>query len=161
MSRFGTSSLMNLKTKLGGSTGAELCQIPEERLVTASPFKLSQQTTVNDDHPATSSPSFRDHYITGVLPSLQHLELSPDRYNGSRRLISKSHSLRRISEEVDIAADDMMFDSHFSQGSCSTRLRGPQYYGSELGNTNFNEDDDDYELLLDERLARDGLYRGL
>ena len=36
-----------------------------------------------------------------------------------------------------------------------------QYYGSGPGDASFVEDDDDYEFLLDEALARDGLYRGM
>ena len=32
-----------------------------------------------------------------------------------------------------------------------------QYYGSGPGDASFVEDDDDYEFLLDEVLARDGL----
>ena len=39
--------------------------------------------------------------------------------------------------------------------------RRPQYYGSGLGDVGFVENDDDYEFLLDETLARDGLYRGM
>ena len=39
--------------------------------------------------------------------------------------------------------------------------RRPQYYGSGLGDVGFVEKDDDYEFLLDEALARDGLYRGM
>ena len=36
-----------------------------------------------------------------------------------------------------------------------------QYYGSGLGDVGFVEEDEDYEFLLDEALARDGLYRGI
>ena len=37
-----------------------------------------------------------------------------------------------------------------------------QYYGTVgLGDASFVEDDDDYEFLLDEALARDGLYRNM
>ena len=36
-----------------------------------------------------------------------------------------------------------------------------QYYGSGLGDASFVEDDDDYEFLLDEVIAGDGLYRGM
>ena len=32
---------------------------------------------------------------------------------------------------------------------------------SGLGDVGFVENDDDYEFLLDEALARDGLYRGM
>ena len=53
----------------------------------------------------------------------------------------------------------------FQQGSTSnnntTDPQRPQYYGSGLGDVGFIEDDDDYEFLLDEALARDGLYRGM
>ena len=51
----------------------------------------------------------------------------------------------------------------FQQGSTSNTIdpRRPQYYGSGLGDEGFVEEDEDYELLLDEALARDGLYRGM
>jgi len=60
----------------------------------------------------------------------------------------------------------MTFVEHddFQQGSTSNEpqveQQRHQYYGSELGDANFVDDDDDYEFLLDEGLARDGLYRG-
>ena len=61
----------------------------------------------------------------------------------------------------------MTFVEHndFQRGSTSNepqQQRHPsQYYGSGLGDASFVEDDDDYEFLLDEGLARDGLYRGI
>ena len=72
--------------------------------------------------------------------------------------------MRRISEEFDLeTTDEMTFVEHndFQQGSSSNRPQGSQDYGSGLGDTSFVEDDDDYEFLLDEGLARDGLYRGM
>ena len=64
------------------------------------------------------------------------------------------------------SADDMDDEnSQFRQGSSTKPQGGPQYYGafgSRDGSTtfDFDEDDDDYEVLLDEGLAADGLYRG-
>lgn len=92
-------------------------------------------------------------YVPKVLPSLQPINLSSDHCN-SKRL------LKRISEEfVPESANGMMLVDHgdYRQGSSPNMPRGPQYY-----EVNFDEDDEDeYELLLDERLARDGLYRGM
>jgi hypothetical protein len=61
----------------------------------------------------------------------------------------------------------MTFVEHddFQQGSTSNEpqleQQRHQYYGSGLGDANFVDDDDDYEFLFDEGLARDGLYRGI
>jgi hypothetical protein len=47
-------------------------------------------------------------------------------------------------------------DFKFQQGSTSNnQAQRHQYYGSGLGDTIFVEDDNYYELLLDEALARD------
>ena len=74
-------------------------------------------------------------------------------------------ALRCISEEFDLETADEMAFVDFQQGSTSNTSdpRRPQYYGlgSGLGDEGFVEEDEDYELLLDEALARDGLYRGM
>jgi hypothetical protein len=90
------------------------------------------------------------HRVSRVLPSLQSINLFPDHH----------------SEEFDLetTTDEMTFVEHndFQQGSASNEpQQRPQYYGSGLGDASFVEDDDDYEFLLDEGLARDGLYRGM
>ena len=98
--------------------------------------------------------------VSRALPSLQSINLSPERCHHSKTL------LRRISEEFDLetTVDDMTFveQNDFQQGSTSNEpQQRPQYYGSGLGDASFVEDEDDYEFLLDEGLARDGLYRGI
>lgn len=106
---------------------------------------------------ANGATNFNKDDVSRLLPSLQPINLSPDRYN-SKRL------LRRISEEFAFeTANGMTSVDHadFRQGSSSNKPRGPHYYGSGLGDVRFDEDEDDYELLLDEGLARDGLYRGI
>ena len=173
---------MNLKTNSrstdgGGGDGGKSGQ--EYPSVTVSPLKPSQpkqQTSGIGSH----SVSFinnnghnwqaKDYYVSRILSSLQPTDLSPDRYNESGRFISNPPSrglLRRIAEELDLeTTNDMMFvehdeNSHFQRGSSSTKPQRPQCYGTGLGNASFDEGDDDYELLLDEGLARDGLYRGI
>lgn len=88
------------------------------------------------------------------------LNHSPEETTHHNHSIKKS--LRSISEVE--TADEMAFVD-FQQGSTSnnntTDPQRPQYYGSGLGDVGFIEDDDDYEFLLDEALARDGLYRGM
>ena len=102
------------------------------------------------------------YHVSRAHPPPQSINLSPGRLNhrDSKRL------LRRISEEFDLetTADEMTFveNNDFQQGSTSNEpQQRPQYYGSGLGDASFVEDDDDYEFLLDEALARDGLYRGM
>ena len=104
------------------------------------------------------------HHVSSrrALPSLQFINLSPERHHHhSKRL------LKRISEEFDLeTADEMTFvverNNDFQQGSTSSEPQGPQqYYGSGLGDASFVENDDEYEMLLDEGLAREGLYRGM
>lgn len=109
-------------------------------------------------HPTSNEYNWRSK-VYHVSRVLQSTNFSPERHHHSKRL------LRRISEEFDLeTADEMTFVEHndFQQGSTSNEPRGPQqYYGSGLGDASFVEDDDDYEFLLDEGLARDGLYRGM
>lgn len=179
LQRFATFSLMNLKTdsrSTGGSGGGDGGG-QEYPSVTVTPFKPSQpkqQTSGIGGH----SVSFinnnghnwqaKDYYVSRVLSSLQP-DISSDHYNESRRFISNPHSrgLLRISEELDLeTTNDMMFvehdeNSHFQQGSSSSKPQRPQYCGTGLDSASFDEDDDDYEILLDEGLARDGLYRGI
>ena len=110
------------------------------------------------NHPSSNG---EYNWRSKVHPPLQSINFSPERHHHSKRL------LRRISEEFDLemTADEMAFVEHndFQRSSASNNEpQGPQYYGSGLGDSSFvEEDDDDYEFLLDEALARDGLYRGL
>ena len=100
-------------------------------------------------HPASTNG------VSSVLP-LNH---SPEETTHHNHSIKKS--LRSISEVE--TADEMAFVD-FQQGSTSnnpTDPQRPQYYGSGFGDVGFIEDEDDYEFLLDEALARDGLYRGM
>ena len=124
--------------------------------VTVYPFKLSQSNpslVVGTVDPAFLSPS-----SNGVLPPIN---LSASRYSSAVR---RKRLLKRIAEELDLESGDNMRYDENAQAS-STMPRGPQYYhgafGSELGNTSFEDDEDDFELVLDEELARDGLYRGM
>ncbi|KAF8797555.1 hypothetical protein BYT27DRAFT_7204351 [Phlegmacium glaucopus] len=170
-------------------TDANLRQMDHEcpKRVTVSLANPKQNFVVGTgDRPAPLSPPLnnskhnRRDYISRVLPSLPPLNFfSPDHlalsHNGSRRSQHiKRKLLKRVPEELDFeSVDNMLEHDDFLQGSTSTKLlqpQGPQYYGafgSENGSatSGFGEDgddlsDDDYELLLDERLARDGLYRG-
>ena len=125
---------------------------PEGPGVSVSPYR--QQPW----HP-TSIRSKAPH-LSRVLPPLHSINVSPEGHHHSKRLLS------RISEEFDLesTADEMTFVEHndFQQGSVSNEpQQRPQYYGSGLGDASLVEDDDDYEYLLDEALARDGLYRGM
>ena len=119
--------------------------------VTVYPFKLSQSNpslVVGTVDPAFLSPS-----SNGVLPPIN---LSASRYSSAVR---RKRLLKRIAEELDLESGDNMRYDENAQAS-STMPRGPQYY-HELGNTTFEDDEDDFELVLDEELARDGLYRGM
>ena len=101
---------------------------------------------------------FKVYHAPRILPSLQSI---------NKKHYHSNTLLRRISEEFDFetTADEMTFVEHndFQQGSTSSEpQQRPQNYGSGLGEASFLEvDDDDYEFLLDEGLARDGLYRGM
>jgi len=165
-------------------------EYPEQggRVTLVSLSQPEQQTSFvvgSSDNPASLPPSSNNgkhnwrikDYKLEVPPYLQPTDLSPDRYssavghNESRRSQhTERKSLNRVPEELDLqSVDNMPEDDDFRQGSTSTKLvqpQGPQYYGafgSEYG-IGFGEDgdlDDDYELLLDEDLAREGLYRGM
>ena len=115
---------------------------------------VGNHPTSNDEYNRRS----KAYHVSRVLPSLRSINSSPERHHHSKRL------LRRISEDLETTADEMTFVEHndFQQGSASNGpQQRPRYYGSGLGDASFVEDDDDYEFLLDERLARDGLYRGM
>ena len=105
------------------------------------------------NHPTSNGEYRRPKvHVSSVQLSLQSIN-----HHHPKRL------LRRISEEFDLetTAEEMTFVEHndFQQGSASNEPQ--QRYGSGLGDASFVEDDDDYEFLLDEGLARDGLYRGM
>jgi hypothetical protein len=158
--QFSTSPSMNLEPEPtashcitegdGGDKGAELRQISPEGVTLSQPKQPTLFVGHNGEH--------KDYYVP-VLPSIQSNNLSPDHHH-SKRL------LRRISEESAFETANGMtaFVDHadFRQGSpSSSKPRGPQYHGGGLGDVGFDEEDDDSELLLDEGLARDGLYRGI
>ena len=122
-------------------------------------LRISQSLDTNHcigNHSTYSTPN-SEYNRSRVLPSLQSINLSPERHHCKRLL-------RRISEDLETTADEMTFVEHsdFQQGSASNEpQQRPQYYGNGLGNASFVEDGDDYEFLLDEGLAREGLYRGM
>lgn len=166
--QFSSPSLMNLEPEprasqcitqgdgggSGGDKGAELRQISPEGVTLSQP----KQPTICVGQPFTNNDEHKDYYLP-VLPSLQSINLSPDHHH-SKRL------LRRISEESAFEAANGMtaFVDHadFRQGSSSSsKPQGPQYHESGLGDVGFDEEDDNCEFLLDEGLARDGLYRGI
>jgi hypothetical protein len=122
----------------------------------------SKQHTCFGNHPSSNGEynwRSKNYHVSRALPPLPSIKLFPERhYHHSKRL------LKRIPEEFDLeTAGEMTFveRNDFQQGSTSNNEpQRPHYYGTGLGDVSFVEEDDDYEFLLDEALARDGLYRG-
>ena len=125
-------------------------------------IRRSRCLHIGYSHFGTGIPTSNGEYSwrSKVYSPPQSTNLSPERHR-SKRL------LKPISEEFDLetAADEMTMTiehNDFQQGSSSNdEPRQRPQYGSGFGDTSFVEDDDDYEFLLDEALARDGLYRGM
>lgn len=153
----GTETRASRGTDGGGGGGVD----PEQGVTRFQQTSFVRGLVGTGEHSGSSSSSFINN--TGehnwrtksdkVLPSLRPIDLSPSRYNEPRRSASRSH-LKRIAEELD-SGDTMSEPDDVREGSSSAK---PQYYGSTA--FGFSEDDDDEEFLLDEELAKDGLYRG-
>lgn len=151
----------------GGGSGERTRVDSELGDITASLTYPSQPKQHFTGAGTLSSPFINNNgqqdYVSKVLPSTDRYNLATRGNSYCNKSSSRPQWLKSISEELDLgSADDMMdHDEHddnpqFRQGSSS---QGPQYYGA----TTFDirEDDDDFEFLLDEELARDGLYRGI
>lgn len=152
---------MGTETRPSHGGGGVDQQYPEQGVTRFQQTSPVRGLVGTGEHSGSSSLSFINN--TGehnwrtksdkVLPSLRPIDLSPGRYNEPRRSASRSY-LKRITEELD-SGDTMSEPDDFREGSSSAK---PHYYGSTA--FGFSEDDDDDEFLLDEELAKDGLYRG-